>query len=92
MNGTTLLVLGVLSICPCNILGPVVFFLANNALKTGTLPADEVSKVNIAKILGIVGSVLLLLNILNLIRNGGKVSYQIGNPRPAMVVTLPIER
>ncbi len=64
MNGTSLLVMGVVSILCCPILGPVTWYLSNDAITKGTVPADDASKVNIARILGIIGTVLLVLGII----------------------------
>lgn len=64
MNGTSLLVMGVVSILCCPILGPVTWFLSNQALTSGTVAADDASKINIARILGIIGTVFLVLGVL----------------------------
>lgn len=62
MNGVTLIIMGALSIICCPILGPVTWFLSNQALTSGT--ADDASQVNIARILGIIGTVFLVLGII----------------------------
>lgn len=54
--------MGAFSILCCPILGPVTWFLANNALTSGTI--DDPGKANIAKILGIIATVLFVLGII----------------------------
>lgn len=80
MNGTPLLILSIFSLFCCQILSPVVFFMANKAQKSGTLAPGDVGTTNIAKIIGIIGTVLLVLGIINLIMHGGHLNYQIGTP------------
>lgn len=62
MNGISLIIMGALSCVCCPILGPVTWFLSNQALTAGT--ADDASQVNIARILGIIGTVFLVLGII----------------------------
>ena len=61
MNGVTLIIMGALSIICCPILGPITWYLSNQALTAGT--ATDLSQVNIARILGIIGTVVLILGI-----------------------------
>lgn len=66
VNPTLLLVLGVLGILCCNILGPVTWVMSNNALATinaGGAPESERGTVNVTRILGIVGTGILVLSI-----------------------------
>lgn len=62
MNGVTLIIMGALSIVCCPILGPITWYLSNQALTSGT--ATDLSQVNIARILGIIGTVVLILGII----------------------------
>jgi hypothetical protein len=66
-RGTLLLVLGILSIVTCPILGPFAWIMGNNDLKAmdeGRMDPEGKSNTNVGKILGIVGSVLLVINFL----------------------------
>jgi hypothetical protein len=62
MNGTSLVVMGAVSILCCPILGPVTWYLSNQAITSGTI--DDPGKANIARILGIIATVLFVLGIL----------------------------
>ena len=67
VNGTLILVLGILSVVLCQILGPVAWVMGNNALQTLDAGGGDPSQrqlVTIGRILGIIGTVLLILGIL----------------------------
>lgn len=84
MNGTSLLVMGVVSILCCPILGPVTWFLSNQAMTSGTVAADDASKVNIARILGIVATVFLVLGLIGRFVLG--IGAATGNVVPAQLM------
>ncbi len=77
----------------CQILSPVVFFLANSALKSGTVPPQDVGTTNIAKILGIVGTVFLVLGIIlrltGVLHTTGSVTTTGMAPVASHVITIP---
>jgi hypothetical protein len=67
---TTVLVLGILSLVVCGVLGPFAWSMGNTALReidasyrTGR-PLGGRETVNVGRILGIVGTVLLVLGVL----------------------------
>ena len=67
-NGTIVLVLGILGLVFCQFLAPVAWIMGNNTLKTmdqmgGGDPSAR-SQVNIGRICGIIGTVVLVLGIL----------------------------
>jgi uncharacterized membrane protein YjgN (DUF898 family) len=67
VNGTLILVLGILGVVLCQILGPVAWVMGNNALQTLDTGGGDQSQrqlVTIGRILGIIGTVLLILSIL----------------------------
>jgi hypothetical protein len=66
-QGTTVLVLGILSLVICGFLGPVAWIMGNNALaEIDRNPAAYANRstVNAGRICGIVATVLLALGIL----------------------------
>lgn len=66
-NPTMLIVMGVLGIFCCNILAPITWVMSNNAMNTinaGQAPEFERGNVNVGRILGIVGTVLLIVGVL----------------------------
>jgi magnesium-transporting ATPase (P-type) len=68
VNGTLILVLGILSIVCIPILGPVAWIMGNNAMKTLDVPGTDQtqrSTANIGRILGIIGTVLCVLGIIS---------------------------
>ncbi|MCS6859335.1 MAG: hypothetical protein NZT92_03315 [Abditibacteriales bacterium] len=74
VNGTLILVLGILSVVSCSILGPVAWIMGNNALTTlnqGGGSESERGLVVAGRILGIIGTVLLVLGILWAVFFGG---------------------
>ena len=74
VNATLLLVLGILGIICCGFLAPVTWVMSNSAMATlnaGGGQESDRTMVNIARILGIVGTVLLVISILWLVLGGG---------------------
>jgi len=68
------LVLGIVGVVCCNILGPVAWFMGNQELKAireGRSPAAGEGLAKAGMILGIVGTVLLVLAILWIFLWGG---------------------
>ena len=73
-KATMALVLGVLGLICCNLLGPFAWIMANNELKA--IDAGQVSETNrgmaqVAKILGIIGTIFLGLVFLWIVLFGG---------------------
>ena len=71
---TTALVLGILGLICCQILGPVAWYLGSaelKAIKAGQSPAAGEGTAKAGMIIGIVGTVLLILTILWLFLLGG---------------------
>lgn len=64
VNGTLILVLGILGIVLCQFLGPVAWIMGNSAAKNPGGDPQQANLANIGKILGIVGTVFLILGIL----------------------------
>ncbi len=63
-RGTTLLVLGILSIVVCQILGPITWIMGNKDLakiNAGLMDPAGLDQTKIGKILGIIGTVFLIL-------------------------------
>jgi len=67
-NGTTVLVLGILSLVVCGLLGPVAWVMGNNAIKEMDAQPGLVFRnrgnVTAGRICGIIGSVFLVLSVL----------------------------
>ncbi len=73
-KATIAVVVGVLGIVCCGLLAPVAWYLANEEIKA--IDAGRLSEANrgmaqVAKILGIIGSVLLVLGLLWVLFFGG---------------------
>ncbi len=69
-QATTVLVLGILGVVLCQILGPVAWIMGNNelqAIDAGRRPPENRGTANAGRILGIIGSVLLILSVVFLI-------------------------
>lgn len=97
VNATLLVVMGVLGVACCTFLAPVTWVMSNSALKTldagGGNPSDR-STVNIARILGIIGTVILVLSLLWLLFFGGMAAMTgAGRPpiQPGIPPTQPIQ-
>src|SRR5688500_13402041 len=70
LNGTLMLVLGILSIVVCGILGPFAWVMGDNALAAldrGEGDPNERGTVTAGRICGIIGTVFLILGILMVI-------------------------
>ncbi len=73
-KATMAVVFGVLGIVCCGLLAPVAWYLAGEELKqidSGRLPETNRGMAQVAKILGIVGSIMLVLGLLWLMFFGG---------------------
>ncbi len=71
---TTALVLSILGVLCCGFLAPVAWYLANQeeqAIREGRSPAAGQGMATAAKILGIIGTVLLALQIVWVVFFGG---------------------
>jgi hypothetical protein len=69
-QATTALVLGILSIVVCQVLGPFAWSMGSKemqAIDAGRRPPENRGTANAAKILGIVGTVLLGLAVIGII-------------------------
>ena len=64
VNGTLILVFGILSVIGFTILGPVAWIMGNNAAKITGGDPQQTNLANIGRILGIIGSVFLVLGII----------------------------
>lgn len=75
----TALVLGILGIICCGFLAPVAWYLGNQELKAiseGRSPAAGEGLAKAAKILGIIGTILLVFSILWIFFAGGMAVLQ----------------
>ena len=71
-QGTTLLVYGILGLVCCQIAAPFTVYYATKALQSyGDLDPGDKSLVKVARILGIIGTLLLVGNIVFLAANAG---------------------
>ena len=73
-KATLILVLGILGIVCCGLLAPVAWYLGNEELKgidAGRLSEANRGMANAGKILGIIGTVLLVLGLLWILFFGG---------------------
>jgi TRAP-type C4-dicarboxylate transport system permease small subunit len=73
-KATMALVLGVLGIICCGLLAPVAWYMANDELKSidaGRIADSNRGMAQVAKILGIIGTILLGLAILWVVLFGG---------------------
>jgi len=73
-KATMAVVFGVLGIVCCGLLAPVAWYLASDELKAidaGRLPETNRGMAQVAKILGIIGSILLVIGLLWIIFFGG---------------------
>ena len=70
-QGTTILVLGILSIVVCGVLGPFAWSMGTKAMRemdaNPQVPYSNRGNVNAGRICGIVGTVLMVLGILGFI-------------------------
>lgn len=73
-KATIAVVLGVLGIVCCGLLAPAAWYLASEELKSisaGRLPEANRGMAQVAKILGIIGSILLVIGLLWIFVFGG---------------------
>lgn len=73
-QATMALVLGILGLVCCNLLGPFAWMIANKELQgidAGLLPESNRGMAQIAKILGIIGTIFLVLVLLWVVLFGG---------------------
>lgn len=89
VNGTLILVLGILSIVCLPILGPVALIMANNALKSGPIDPAQAGSVNAGRICGIIGCVLLVLGIIYGIILGVGIAHGISTHTPVSSPSAP---
>ena len=69
-QATTALVLGILGIVICGVLAPVAWVMGNNeiqAIDAGRRPPENRGTANAGKILGIIGTVFLVIGLIVLI-------------------------
>lgn len=69
-QGTTVLILGILSLVICQILGPFAWSMGNKALKeidSSGVPVSNQSSIQAGRICGIIASVLLIFTLLAVI-------------------------
>lgn len=69
-QGTMILIFGILSLVGISVLGPFAWYMGNKALKEiDANPAaySDRNNVNIGKILGMIGSILLALGVIALV-------------------------
>ncbi len=64
VNGTLVLVLGILGIIGCAICAPIAWIMGNSAVKTPGGDPQQVNLANIGRILGIVGTALAVIGII----------------------------
>lgn len=69
-QATTVLVLGILGFAVCQLLSPFAWVMGNTeiaAIDAGRRPADQRTIANVGRILGIIGTVIVLLMILGVV-------------------------
>jgi hypothetical protein len=90
-RGTLLLVLGIVSIVACPIIGPFAWVMANGDLKrmeAGDMDPEGKSNTTVGKILGIVGTVLLVLQILAFVFYAVVLGIVLANAPPPNAVPV----
>ena len=65
VNGTLILILGILGVIGCAICAPIAWVMGNSAAKAPGGDPQQASLANIGKILGIVGTVLAVIGIIS---------------------------
>jgi hypothetical protein len=73
VNGTLILVLGILGIVLCQLLGPVAWIMGNSATRAVGGDPQQLNLANIGRVLGIIGTVILILGIVSFIFFGGAI-------------------
>jgi hypothetical protein len=84
-RGTLILVLGIVSLVACPILGPIAWIMGNGDLKKmdeGVMDPEGKSNTNVGKILGIVGTVLLALQVLAFVFYIVVIGFVVANAQP----------
>lgn len=69
-QATTILVLGILGVIVCGVLAPIAWVMGNTeleAIDSGRRPPENRGTANAGRILGIIGTVLLVVGIIVLI-------------------------
>ncbi len=64
VNGTMILILGILSLVVCGFLGPVAWIMGNNALASGNVDPSQAGSVNAGRICGMIASAFLVLGLI----------------------------
>lgn len=70
VNGTLILVLGILSLLVCGVFGPIAMIMGNNAMATLNAGAGDESQrglVNAGRICGIIGTVFLVFQVIGVL-------------------------
>ncbi len=78
-RGTTILVLGIVGVVCCGLCAPIAWYLGSDELKriaAGTAPASGESTAKVGKILGIIGTILLILSLVWIFFAGGMAVLQ----------------
>ncbi|HEX6864988.1 MAG TPA: DUF4190 domain-containing protein, partial [Thermoanaerobaculia bacterium] len=78
-QAVTALVLGILGIVCCGLLAPIAWYLGNQelqAIRQGRAPATGEGLAKAAQILGIIGTILLVLTVLWIFFAGGMAILQ----------------
>jgi len=78
-RGTTVLVLGIVGILCCQVCGPIAWYLGSAELKriaAGQAAASGETSARVGRILGIIGTVLLILSVLWIFFAGGMAVLQ----------------
>ena len=78
-KATTTLILGILGVVCCGLLAPVAWYMGSKeleAIAAGQSPADGETMAKIGKILGIIGTVLLVLSLIWIFFAGGMAVLQ----------------
>lgn len=87
VNGTLILVFGILSVIGFGILGPIAWIMGNGATKSPGGDPQQANLANIGRILGIIGTVFFILGIVWFFTMGAAFISAMGNapqsaPRP----------
>jgi uncharacterized membrane protein YjgN (DUF898 family) len=87
VNATMLLVMGILGIVCCGFIAPFAWVKSNSAIATlnaGGGQESDRSMVNVARILGIIGTVLLILSLLWVVLGGGLAAMTAASRPPGV--------
>ncbi len=78
-NAIMALVFGILGVTCCGLLAPFAWYIGNsetNAIRAGSSPIEGATLANVGRILGIVGTVILLFSIVWVVFFGGMAVLQ----------------